>query len=94
METAQVQPDTPANAMPGGTRAAISVGASPFVHINNLNQAELVTVSGGTVTSIELSRDGTTFDLVGLLAGLQLLRMGDRLRVTYVLAPTMVAYPL
>ena len=52
-----------------------------------------VIVSGGTVTLIELSRDGATWYTIGLIAGLILLSPSDRVRVTYTVAPTMIGVP-
>lgn len=80
--------------LPGGSRATISPTGSPFTYQNNTSQHQLVTISGGTVTTIEISRDGLVFDLLGLLAGPYVVRPGDRLRIAYLLAPTMTAYPL
>lgn len=78
----------------GGARSVISVGASPFTRTNPLTQAEVVVVSGGTVTTIEVSRDNVTFDVVGLVAGTFFLRPQDRIRVTYAVLPTMISYPV
>ena len=77
-----------------GPRSVITVGASPFSFINTESVPIEVFISVGTVTTIEFSRDGVTFDLVGLLAGQFRLNPGDRLRVTYAVVPTMVYYPL
>jgi len=71
----------------------ISVNGSPFTFQNTDTFPIEVLVSVGTVTTIEFSRDGVTFDLIGLLAGQFRLNPGDRLRVTYVVIPTMVYYP-
>lgn len=76
-----------------GPRAVISVNGSPFIFQNNESIPIEVFISVGTVTTIEFSRDGITFDLIGLLAGQFRLNPGDRLRVTYVVLPTMVYYP-
>ena len=67
----------------------IAVGASPFTYQNSQDAAIVVIVSGGTVTTIQFSRDGTNWYTVGLLAGQFWLNPGDRLRVTYVVAPNM-----
>lgn len=73
--------------------SAITVGGSPFTYQNPLNRPVSVMVSGGTVTTISISRDGTNFFLVGLLAGMFHLSAGDYLRVVYILAPTMTLIP-
>ena len=77
-----------------GLRAAVSVGASPFTFINPEATPVAAIVSLGTTTLIEFSRDGVTFDTIGLIAGQFRLNPGDRLRVTYTLLPTIVYYPL
>ena len=71
-----------------GLRAAVTVGASPFTFINPEATPVAAIVSLGTTTLIEFSRDGVTFDTIGLIAG------QFRLRVTYTLLPTIVYYPL
>ena len=76
-----------------GPRIPITVGASPYVTKNPLNTPAQVFVSGGTVTTIEFSRDQSTWEFCGLLGGQFCLNPGDALRVTYVVAPTVVAYP-
>ena len=76
-----------------GPRIPLTVGASPFVAMNPMNTPGQVFVSGGTVTTIEFSRDQITWEPCGLLAGQYCLNPGDSLRVTYIVAPTMVAYP-
>lgn len=80
--------------MQSGPRIAISVGASPFTYTNNSQRAQLVNVMGGTVTVIEYARNGFAFDVLGLLSGQYTLMPGDKLRVTYLLAPTMNSYDL
>lgn len=74
--------------------SAITVTASPFSYVNTGNVTAAVLVSGGTVTTIEFSRNGTDFFLIGLLAGQFVLAPNDRLRVTYAVAPTMTRIPL
>lgn len=69
-----------------------TVGASPYSFVSDRRQT--VIVSGGTVTAIAFSRDGTTFYSVGLTAGMFLLETSDVLRVTYTVVPTVfVAAP-
>ena len=77
-----------------GARSAVTVGASPFTLINTESVPIAAIVSLGTTTLIEFSRDGVTFDTIGLIAGQFRLNPGDRLRVTYTLLPTIVYYPL
>jgi hypothetical protein len=77
----------------GSASSNIAVGASAFVYQNTGLNPENVLVSGGTVTTIELSRDGSTFFVVGIIAGQFHLAQGDKLRVTYAVAPTMTRMP-
>jgi hypothetical protein len=64
--------------------AAIPVGASPFVYSNATQFVQQVVVSGGTVSSIALSRGGN----MGETFGAWLLVPGDSITVTYSVAPT------
>lgn len=67
-------------------------GVSPYTYQNTTSRAQTVVVSGGTVTLIRLSRDGATFDSIGLISGQYALAPGDRLEVTYAVAPTLAIY--
>ena len=84
----------PTNSFTMGDRVSISPGGSPFTYQNATNFPMMVVVSAGTVTVIEFSRDGTTFDTLGLISGMYRMNPGDRLRVTYAVAPTMAYYPI
>lgn len=77
-----------------GPRGVISVGASPCSIQNSTNTRVVVMVSAGTVTTIEFSRDGGAFDGVGLLGGQFHLNPGDWLRITHLVAPAAVYYPM
>ena len=74
--------------------AAVTVAASPSVYQNLDMQPQRVIVRGGTVTSIELSLDGTNWEATGATAGAFVLAPGDQIRVTYSSAPTMRKVPL
>jgi hypothetical protein len=74
--------------------SAITVGASPFVYQNTSGYPAQIICSGGTVTEIAISRDGTTYYVTGLIAGATVLGPGDRVKVTYAAAPTMTHFPL
>ena len=76
-----------------GSRMVVSVTASPFTFVNNENCPVMVFVSGGTVSLMQFSRDGTIFDSCGLIAGMIAMNPNDRLLVTYAMAPTIVYYP-
>lgn len=74
------------------TRIPITVGASPFTYINNSKRPQQCFISGGTVTSIQFSRDGgTTLDTV--TAGPIVLQVNDRFVINHTGAPTAIAYP-
>jgi hypothetical protein len=47
----------------------------------------------GTISLVEFSRDQVTWDNCGLLGGQFRLNPADSLRITYLIAPTLVAYP-
>jgi len=66
---------------------SITVGASAYSYV--ATQIGCVIVSGGTVSDIEFSIDGSSFYSVGQTAGMFSLVVGDTLRVTYTVAPTM-----
>jgi len=74
--------------------SSITVGASPFVYQNTDFYPEDIIISGGTVSSIEWSRDGSTYYNLGITAGKVRLEVGEYLRVTYTAAPTMTKIPL
>lgn len=67
---------------------------SPWVFRNSSGNAGNLVISGGTVTTIEWSRDGSTYYLVGLIAGQFFMAPGDYLRVTYAVAPTATFCPI
>lgn len=73
--------------------SAITVTASPFTYVNTSSFPVDVIVSGGGVSNLEFSRNGTTFFNTGSYYGMFGLSPGDRLRVTYVSAPTMTLVP-
>jgi len=68
--------------------AAIAVSASPCSLANPAMQPVLFAVSGGTVSAIEMSRNGTTFFSTGQTSGVFRVEPGDVLRITYSVAPT------
>lgn len=71
---------------------AITVSASPFSY----QAISIGAVSVlGTVTKIEISRNGTTFYDQGVTQGQFMLATNDSIRVTYpAAAPTMTFFPL
>lgn len=77
-----------------GPRMPITPSGSPYTYQNSNSTPQEVFISTGTVSVIEFSRDGITWDSCGLLGGQFRLNPADSIRVTYVIvAPTMIAYP-
>jgi len=68
---------------PNGGGTAITVGASPFIYVNDDGFEEYVFISGGTVSAIALNNIST-----GQTAGVFILGAYDFLEVTYSAAPT------
>jgi predicted Rossmann-fold nucleotide-binding protein len=78
---------TESELMPGALPPqSVTSGASPYTY--TAARAGYVYVSGGTVSLMEFGRNGT-FILCGVIAGMVPVAPGDRVRVTYVVAPTM-----
>jgi hypothetical protein len=73
--------------------SSITVTASPFTYTNATGYNADVLVSGGGVSKLEFSRDGTTFYDTGSYYGMFSLSPSDKLRVTYATAPTMTLIP-
>ncbi len=74
--------------------AAITPGASPYTYQNLDGYQELVTVSGGTVSAIDISNDNSTFTVTGLTSGAFVLENAASLKVTYSSTPTMKKNPM
>lgn len=72
------------------SRLPITPGVSPYSHINSGYVPYSLMVSGGTVSAIDYSKDGSTFDSTGQTAGQFVVNPGDRLRITYSVAPTVI----
>jgi hypothetical protein len=70
----------------GADAAAITVTASPFSY--TATNSGTVLVAGGTVSAIELGRNGV-FTSTGVTAGVVPVSEGDAVRVTYTVVPTM-----
>jgi hypothetical protein len=71
---------------------AITLSASPFSYQAVIRgQAH---ISGGTVSAVEFSRDGTTWYNAGITAGFVEMDARDQLRVTYSVLPTIVFFPM
>lgn len=74
-----------------GDESAITPGVSPYTYSAQVKGS--VIVSGGTVSAIAFSRNGTTFYATGQTSGMFTLNAQDRLRVTYTVLPTMTFVP-
>jgi hypothetical protein len=74
-----------------GNVEPVTVGTSPYEY--SATKRGSMIVSGGTVSVIEFSRDGTNYYDVGVTAGMFALNASDRLRVTYSVAPDMTFVP-
>ena len=93
-ELAAYQPFVPAQP----TRAAVepntlTVGASPYTYINNTGAPVDVMISGGGISKLQFTRNGTSFYSTGSFYGMFTLSPWDAVKVTYVAAPTMVVVP-
>jgi hypothetical protein len=75
-----------------GPAVNITPGVSPYVYQNLDTYAENISVTGGTVSLIEFSRDGVNYYPV--TNTLVTLMPNDYLRVTYSVTPTMVKFPM
>jgi hypothetical protein len=76
------------------SRLSLVPAASPFDLINVASAPAKYVISGGTVSAISYSRDGTTFDATGVTAGSFDVFPGDRLRITYTVAPTIIQFSI
>lgn len=76
-------------------RQVVTVGGSPLVWQNNNLYPVLLHVSGGTITSIQVSNDGVTFDTaMGTGSGQQVVvPSGYYAKVTFSVAPSVTAVP-
>jgi hypothetical protein len=74
----------------GPSRLVLTPTASPADVINTGFTPIRLFVSGGVVSAISYSRDGTTFDSTGLTSGVFEVAPGDRLRITYTGVPTVI----
>ena len=82
------------NTMGTGPRNTVSLGSSPCKFQNTSSTRMSFISTGGTVTTIEISKDDVTYDVVGILAGQFILSPGDWMKITYVVAPTVTYSPI
>ena len=79
---------------PTSTVANQAVGASPYLYQNTSDFDLDAAVSGGTVSAVAFSRDGTTFTTIATASpALIRLNPGDYVRVTYTVLPTLTLIP-
>lgn len=71
---------------------AVSISASPMTYTAVIRGQ--VHVSGGTVSVIQFSRDGTNWYDTGITSGFVQMDRNDLLRVTYSVAPTIIYFPM
>lgn len=71
---------------------SVTIGTSPFTY--QAASIGMTLVSGGGVSAMEFSRDGTNFYPTGSFYGAFPLRKADRLRITYTDAPTVTFIPI
>ena len=71
--------------------SAISVGASPFSYTATVGGS--VVINAGTVSQVQVSRDGLTFFTTGMTTGMFPVSQGDILKVTWSVVPTMTLIP-
>lgn len=76
------------------SRLQLVPGASPFSLINTGYVPLRHQISGGTVSAIAYSRDGTNFDNVGFTSGQVDVNPGDQIRITYTVPPTVIQYSI
>jgi hypothetical protein len=77
--------------LPPGNETALTIGASPYTYVAGVKGSLIV--SGGTVSAIDFSRNGTTFYSTGQTAGMFALNARDSLRITYAVLPTATFVP-
>src|SRR5258706_14475615 len=82
------------NSMSTGPRNTVVVGSSACSLQNSCGTRVAVHVSAGTVTAIDCSKDGLTFDGVGFLGGEFLFNPGGIFRITFSVAPAGVFLPI
>jgi len=72
--------------------AAETLAGSPHAYQNNGVRPKFVIVQGGTVTSVDLSHNGSAWVDAGATAGGFVVATTHYLRVTYAVAPTVTVF--
>lgn len=79
---------------PVNTVAGQVVGASPYTYTNEGDFDVTVLVTGGTVSAVAFTRDGTNFFTVSTATNTSVvLNPGDGVRITYTVLPTLTLIP-
>lgn len=76
----------------GGKATQPAVGGSPFTFQNTTLYRQQATVTGGTVASIQYSRDNSNY--FTLTSNHIVLYPGDYLKITYSVLPTLTIFPV
>lgn len=74
-----------------GLESGVTLSGSPFTYTAAAKGS--VIVSGGTVSLIQFTRNGTTLYNTGQTSGMFTLNAADRLIITYTVAPTVTYVP-
>jgi len=72
--------------------AQITLTGSPFTYKNATTGVQQILISGGTVSAVQFSRDGTNFYTGN--SNLVVLSPGDSVKITYSAAPTVYKVPV
>jgi len=75
---------------PPSAAAGQSVGASPWTYTNNSPSIQIITVSGGVVSLIEIDAGAGFIPAIGL-AGVYTLFPSQALKITYVISAPVVS---
>jgi hypothetical protein len=79
---------------PAPAVAAQAVGASPYTYTNNGDFDVTALVTGGTVSAVDFTRDGTNFFTVATASPATVtLNPGDAVRITWAVLPTLTLIP-
>lgn len=85
---------TPGLTQSGAAPASLVPTASPYTFTNTTASPVFVMVSGGTVSLIQISNDGSTWTALGLLSGQFMLPSNYSIRIAYLTTPTITVVPL
>ena len=77
--------------LPPENESPVTLGVSPATY--SATRKGSVIVSGGTVSLIEFTRNGTDYYDVGATSGMFTVNASDVLRITYAVAPDVVFVP-